>query len=268
MNIKLLVCCHKKDVMPTQDPYVCIHVGKALHKEVDLGIIGDNTGDNISNKNQNYCELTGMYWAWKNLKDIDIIGLCHYRRYFELSSIKDCNIEPYLGIKKVPCANKEVIEDILSKYDMILPGESYICDSVWDAYAIEHSRSDLTEVEKAIIKYYPEYVEAFKKVMHEQNHYCGCNMLICKKSVYDDYCAWLFKILEEAESHIDISKYDTYQARIYGFLSERLLNVYVYYNKLTVCHRPIVSLIDGQTPSKIKQILHRIKANLCFKLKY
>ena len=82
-NVKILVCCHKRDVMATEEPYMPIHVGKALHPDVDLGIQGDDTGDNISLKNSSYCELTGMYWAWKNLKGVDVIGLCHYRRYFD-----------------------------------------------------------------------------------------------------------------------------------------------------------------------------------------
>lgn len=60
-----------------------IHVGKVLHPDVDLGIQRDDTGDNISLKNSSYCELTGMYWAWKNLRGVDVIGLCHYRRYFD-----------------------------------------------------------------------------------------------------------------------------------------------------------------------------------------
>ena len=82
MNCKILVCCHKKDVFASDPPYFPIQVGKAL-SSVDLGITGDDTGDNISGKNPSYCELTGLYWAWKNLKDTDVIGLCHYRRYFD-----------------------------------------------------------------------------------------------------------------------------------------------------------------------------------------
>ena len=82
MNVKILVCCHKKDVFATQYPYLPIQVGKAI-SNIDLGIRGDDTGDNISNKNASYCEMTGMYWAWKNLKNVDVIGLCHYRRYFD-----------------------------------------------------------------------------------------------------------------------------------------------------------------------------------------
>ena len=79
MDIKILVATHKKYWMPKDDIYFPIHVGR--EGKADLGYIGDNTGDNISAKNANYCELTGLYWAWKNLK-CDYIGLCHYRRYF------------------------------------------------------------------------------------------------------------------------------------------------------------------------------------------
>ena len=79
MDIKILVATHKKYWMPEDDVYLPIHVGR--EGKADLGYVGDNTGDNISEKNANYCELTGLYWAWKNLK-CDYIGLCHYRRYF------------------------------------------------------------------------------------------------------------------------------------------------------------------------------------------
>ena len=67
MKLTMLVCCHKEDIMATAEPYMPLQVGKDISK-IDLNIQGDNTGDNISCKNQSYCELTGMYWAWKNLK--------------------------------------------------------------------------------------------------------------------------------------------------------------------------------------------------------
>ena len=87
MNCKILVCCHKDDIYVNQEPYLPLQVGKAL-SDLDLGLLGDNTGDNISVKNKSYCELTGLYWAWKNLKGIDVIGLCHYRRYFDKRSFQ------------------------------------------------------------------------------------------------------------------------------------------------------------------------------------
>ncbi|MDE6435176.1 MAG: DUF4422 domain-containing protein, partial [Lachnospiraceae bacterium] len=105
-KIKILVACHKADPAIRQDDiYMPIQVGKALHPELDLGFQGDDTGDNISEKNGSYCELTAMYWAWKNLpKDVDIVGLCHYRRYFNLNS-------------RTP---REHIVKLLDKYDLVV----------------------------------------------------------------------------------------------------------------------------------------------------
>ena len=71
-KIKVLVCCHKATYVPNDDVYLPIQVGKANSK-IDLGFQGDDEGKNISEKNFSYCELTAVYWAWKNLKDIDYI---------------------------------------------------------------------------------------------------------------------------------------------------------------------------------------------------
>ena len=80
MKIVMIVAAHKAYRMPEDPMYLPLHVGKA-GKSLELGFQGDDTGDNISEKNPEYCELTGLYWAWKNL-DADYIGLSHYRRYF------------------------------------------------------------------------------------------------------------------------------------------------------------------------------------------
>ena len=85
-KIKIIVCCHKDDIKASSDVYLPLHVGKAISNK-ELNITCDNDGENISAKNLSYCELTGLYWAWKNLKDVDYIGLCHYRRYFDFHGI-------------------------------------------------------------------------------------------------------------------------------------------------------------------------------------
>ena len=82
---KILVVHHKKDKVYKDDIYTPIHAGKSL-SNLELDMIGDDTGYNISEKNPYYCELTALYWAWKNLHDIDYLGLCHYRRYFDFST--------------------------------------------------------------------------------------------------------------------------------------------------------------------------------------
>ena len=87
MDIKILIATHKEYWMPRDEVYLPIHVGKENKQE--LGYIGDNTGCNISIKNPNYCELTAIYWAWKNLK-VDYIGLVHYRRYFTKHNFRNC----------------------------------------------------------------------------------------------------------------------------------------------------------------------------------
>ncbi|GBR74728.1 protein DUF4422, partial [Candidatus Termititenax aidoneus] len=94
-QFKILVCTHRQAEFPPNDIFLPIHCGKAL-SNLDLGIQGDDTGDNISAKNKNFCELTGLYWAWKNLKklypNVEYVGLCHYRRYLALDRLFGTNI--------------------------------------------------------------------------------------------------------------------------------------------------------------------------------
>ena len=79
-KIKIYVATHKKVPMPEKSIYQPIRVGAALNED-DFGYVRDDTGDNISNKNKNFCELTATYWILKN-DNSDIVGLKHYRRYF------------------------------------------------------------------------------------------------------------------------------------------------------------------------------------------
>ena len=79
-SMKIYVLTHKKFDYEKNDLYEPLLNGSALLNE-DFGYTRDDTGDNISNLNPYYAELTGEYWAWKN-SNVDIIGFCHYRRYF------------------------------------------------------------------------------------------------------------------------------------------------------------------------------------------
>ena len=94
-KVKILVAQHKPAKVYSNDIYTPIHVGKAI-SSLDLGILGDDTGENISHLNPYYCELTAQYWAWKNLHDVDYIGLCHYRRYFK-TEITEENIDEIMS---------------------------------------------------------------------------------------------------------------------------------------------------------------------------
>ncbi len=250
MDCIILLAAHKKYWMSDDDVYLPIHVGR--EGKEDLGYIGDNTGDNISDKNANYCELTGLYWAWKNLK-CDYIGLCHYRRYFADKNIHGNDVEK----KKAAILKRQDYEKLLQEYDVILPVKrNYYIETVRSQYEHAHNKHDLDETEKIIAELYPEYSEAFTKVMGRTKLHI-LNMFVMKKQLFDEYCRWLFSILFELEKRIDISGYNKYEARVFGFISERLLNVWLEKQQLKIKELPVVFLEKQNWPKKITEFLKR-----------
>ena len=218
MNIKILVATHKKYWMPEDEVYLPIHVGK--EGKQDLGYIGDNTGDNISIKNSNYCELTAIYWAWKNL-EADYIGLVHYRRYFTKHNLRNCEK------KKQDILTKNDFENILKDVDIIVPDKrKYYIETIRSHYNHSYYEKDLNETENIIKEIYPEYSIAFNKVMNRTWAHMF-NMFVMRRDYFDEYCEWLFTILFELEERIDISNYTTMEARVFGFISELLLDVWL-----------------------------------------
>ena len=234
-DIKVIVATHKKYQMPTDDLYFPVHVG-AEEKE-DLGYIKDNEGDNISTKNPSFCELTGLYWAWKNLK-ADYIGLVHYRRYFFLK-------------KKHYKTEKEKFENVLTlneadklldEADIILPKKrKYYIENLYSHYKHTMYVEPLDETRKIIEEKYPEYLGEFDK-LHNRTSAHMFNMFIMKKEILNDYCAWLFDILFGLERKIDSSKYDAFHARFYGRISELLLDVWINKNELKYKEIPIMDM--------------------------
>ena len=249
MDIKILVAAHKKYWMPEDSVYMPLQVGAALHD--DLGYTKDDDGENISSKNPNYCELTGLYWAWKNLS-CEYIGLCHYRRYFG-HKISGNDVEK----KKLSILTGSEYEKLLKDYDVILPVKrNYYIETVRAQYEHAHYKKDLDEVENIIAEKYPEYSAAFTKLMNGKKLHI-LNMFVMSKENFDAYCEWLFDILFTLESRIDISSYSTYEARIYGFLSERLLNVWLMNQELKIVEVPVVALEKVDWPKKIGKFLKR-----------
>lgn len=269
MDIKIFSCFHKPFKIPNSDVIYPIHVGKA-NSSIHMDMITDYDGDNISVKNNNYCELTAVYWAWKNIK-CDIIGLTHYRRYFELSSsryevkIEDDSILDSKVFEKYKC---KIENTFLSGYDIIMAKPIVFDTSVRNQYINSHIREDIEILESVIKKKYPNYMKSYDYIMNKQNKISAYNMFIMNKIEFDKYCEWLFSILFEVENKVNISEYP-YQARIFGFMSERLLNVYVYHNKLKVKYNSII-FIDNKLKSKknyrIKQKLRNIRNNIKFRV--
>lgn len=245
---KIIVCCHKQDVMAKQDPYMPVHVGKTL-SDAELGIQPDNEGENISAKNRSYCELTGLYWAWKNLKDVDVIGLCHYRRYLDFHSQCD-NVMPETPFKT---------EDF-DKIDLSIPadvlenlhdGEAYVAKpryyrhSLYDDYCIAHISDDIRTLEKYIMTTQPEDIrEAWYEYMHRNCQLRHYNMFIMTWRDFDAYCSWLFPLLEEMEKRIDITYYSPVQGRIWGYMAERLMNVWLLAKGFKLHEKPVIWFND------------------------
>lgn len=256
-DIKIIVATHKTYQMPEEDIYLPVQVGK--EGKESLGYQGDNEGENISEKNPYFCELTGLYWAWKNLKS-DYIGLVHYRRYF--TNKKFLPKEEIEKFKNV--LNKEEIKKILESTDIILPKKrKYYIESLYSHYKHTLYIQPLEETKKIIEEKYPEYLEEFNKLKKRTSAHMF-NMFIMKKEYLDAYCKWLFDILFELEEKIDVSKYDTFHARFFGRVSELLLDVWINTNNLKYEE---VKVMDMQNVNWIKKGISFLVAKF-FRKKY
>lgn len=214
--------------------YRILHVGENSTKEA---LLRDDTGDNISNKNKSFCELTGLYWIWKNAEEVstDIIGLVHYRRFFT-THLEDI-LYTYFGVQP-KLIDVEKLHKALLKYDVILPKRETIHRTVKQYYADNHVSDDLEITRMVIAQMTPEYLSAYDTVMEGHNFYYG-NMIVCQKETLDAYCKWLFPILFEVEKRNNLDKYENdYQKRVYGFLSERLIQVWLLKNKRKIKEYP------------------------------
>ena len=236
-TIKIVMACHRDDIaIPENKLIYPIQVGAALSNKRFEGMLHDDEGENISEKNPYYCELTAQYWAWKNM-DADYYGLFHYRRYFSFSDKKfptnyfadavmetnDAKALEEIGL------NEELMQKTIEQYDFILPEQGSFVDgsTMRKQYnqSPQHHPEDLTCVLEILQEKYPEMMPAANKYLDGKNGYF-CNMFIMKKEIFFNYCEWLFGILEEHEKRRDFSMYSPQAYRVSGYLAERLLGVY------------------------------------------
>lgn len=185
-----------------------LQVGKSL-ADVSISEFQDNTGDNISFKNASYCELTGHYWIWKNVT-ADWVGVCHYRRHFELTE-------------------SDIIEIENSGYDVVLPVPILNIPNVASIYAKDHETADWKNMMAVLKELHPDYYLTAEKTFNDVYYY-GYNMMIARKEIFDSYCGWLFPILFKIEQNGAKMIRDKYQRRYIGFLAERLTSLYFVHN--------------------------------------
>lgn len=196
----------------TPEPYIVpIQVGAAL-TELSIAEYRDDKGDHISDKNPNYCELTATYYAWKNC-NARYKGLCHYRRVFDLESEKLKNI----------LARTESVDAILPYPSIYYPDIQaehvrYVKDSDWQAMC------------RALEEVAPDYFEYYRENFQKEQFFYNFNMLIAKKEIFDDYCSFLFSVLERTEQ-LTVPRGWERNDRFAGYLGENLTTIYFRKNK-------------------------------------
>lgn len=259
--MKILVVTHKNVEFPKIKEYYPISVGK---NKVD-GIQHDDIGENIASKNENYCELTALYWAWKNM-DSEVIGLCHYRRYFNFFYENEKNKDILFSEKdKYLNKTKEKVENILEEYDIILPKKYDTDETIEKHYINRHSKEDWNTLLEVLREKYPVDYEKSKHIFNEKDLYCY-NMFICKKEIFDKYMEWLFDILFEVEKRIKISD-DFYQKRVFGFMSERMLHLYVKSYGYKIKELPIIMLHEKIEKKSKPTFLQKIKKSIAKRIR-
>lgn len=231
------VVTHKPNLkLNLPDNYCPILVG-ANSKPNPQNFFADDFGNNISSKNPTFCELTALYEFWKNKHD-DYVGLSHYRRFFSKYTTQNSLIMNTL-LKGTPQPIPErMLRSMIEKGADWVVAEPQIGGSgtLADQFAHFHHIDDLKVTRQIIKEKFPESLGAFDKVMNKSNSASFYNMFYTSYDNMDKYCQWLFSILFEVERRVNISNYDQYQQRLFGFLGERLLNVWLEYSDVNVSY--------------------------------
>lgn len=252
-RVKIFVSYHKEGEILKSEIMTPIHVGAALSK-IELDMQRDDEGDNISKKNEKFCELTAQYWAWKNA-EADYYGFMHYRRHFVFEDIPD--VVEYSGVtiqKRIDEDYKQKIGlydgkiyDCIDGYDVILP--VVVDASSWGTLSNEVQFSTLDNLHavdfhltcQTILELYPEYEKAVTEFRNGKYAY-WYNMFIMKKEIFFDYCQWLFSILKRAEEKIDFTYFSEQEMRTLAFMAERLLSIYM------------IKLLEDKPELKVKHL--------------
>ncbi len=265
-RLRIYISAHKPVAIPCNSFFVPVLSGASLKKELDVNYIRDDFGVNISSKNNSYCELTVLYWAWKNRKD-DFIGCFHYRRFLDLSRNHDVDTYGNHYIKSSDEWNdqefgytNENLSQILGEYDVVVGNKIDVTKmgykNIRDHYVSQdflHSR-DLDTLLKVINELFPQYYDSAIAYLNS-NLFVPCNLMIASKDFLESYCKWLFDILFRVEELIDISDYSISEARVLGHLGERLLGIFLLHDqKLKVFEAPI---IFNKDPSPLQEVYVR-----------
>lgn len=253
-KICIAVAAHKPYRMPSDPMYMPMHVGKAMHPNLVLGddFITDDGDDNISSLNPYYSELTAVYWMWKNNK-ADYKGLVHYRRLFATRSLSARLFahDPYDAV----ATSRDIEALIRDGYSIILPHKRYyVIETIYSHYMHTAHASHLDETRRIMQELEPDFLKSFDSVMRSRSAHMF-NMFVMSRERFDEYCAWLFPILDELVRRIDPAQYDPFTARYPGRISEMLLDVWIGGKGYRYAEMPTVSPEPVDWNTKIRGFL-------------
>ena len=250
-NTKIIVCCHKECTLPDDTTLLPIEVGASLHHsrlrmQAD-DRVGDEACENISEKNLSFCEMTAVYWAWKHLRkvcpSIEYVGINHYRRYFDFGRVLPMQLDIVVSEEELQQYRVDVqrLGRILRKKDVIVARPLHCDTSVFNQYSSRHVSDDMRTAIEVVHRLSPSFDEAMYEVIVRGNTFSPFNMGVLRWELFDDYCAWVFPILFEIERRIDIRAYSDLQKRVFGYLAERLWNVFIRQRGLAAEGLPILT---------------------------
>lgn len=252
MKISIIIATHKKYKLPEDKMYIPVQSGSSIYP--DLGYQKDNDGDNISLKNKAYNIMCVMYWGWKNLKT-DYIGIVHYRRHFTAKKKYKKSFNDILS--------RPELELLLKKADIILsPKRKYFFMTIKQHYIYTKGgytkihRKDINVLRSIISDFFNEYLEAFDIVMNKTSYHSG-HLLIMKKSLYNEYCDFIFTIGDKVENQLKNERSDL--TRYVASLTELLVDVWIIKNKYNYIE---TGLIEFEKPNLFKKSFSFIRRTL------
>lgn len=271
-KVKIFVLYHKQSPIFKTDVLEPIQTGADDATE-DLGILKDNTGDNISKKNKNYAELSAWYWVWKNYlpahPEVEYIGFCHYRRFLDFTR-KPSRGQPFteclfrIFAKKFTNYTDDKVYDFVRSFDVILPSKYAVRGkSIYERYS--HPRDDLDALIKIVTEEHPQYVRVMNRFFASNKMYSCLNFVMTRK-LFAELADWLFPILSELENQRNWSSYTDYNSlRTPAYLAERFFNVWLAQrataSDLKIAHRKSYLLMEKiNYRQRIKRIIAKLIA--------
>jgi Domain of unknown function (DUF4422) len=266
-SLKILVCHYRDVYIRSSNPaYLDIQCGKDA-TGLDLGMQGDDTGDNISARNSYWSEITGLYWAWKNMEPADYVGLCSYRRFFNFKSPTKGPVQiiPLSRGSEVEAIDMSTVVGLLERYDIIVPEPYTYAYSIRRVCSMNYVDRDFDLLEQLVYEVSPEYGPAYRHIFYETNKMIGHNMFILPWDRFQEYCKWVFSILLRLEMIIDPSCYPIRQVRVFGYMHEILLGVFIEHHQLKQYHSQITWLSNDHKKFKFNSALYRLMATGYYK---